>query len=524
MLLRGVRRRRRKNRWNTEVEVGDHCPSLDSALRCARFDSCARRGTSEAAKHRGFKNSLSDDPRAPHLDRAEIGRSRIGAELLVASSWKCYFDAPSGSEVRRIILMAGSTTGNSDRASLELAIHDACAKSPEGSDLLICAFIQALRSYRRFSVCAPFPSFLINDARNKNFKSASEAVAGFPSTKEVAWSELYEPGDNESVVQSLQHLSVQALMLLNWILRYRYNLQHVEDPNEEFRSFLFPKSPWGNIRDSILNPSFVLKVQEVDEGKRGTTAFEAIRTKHGSIMAFHGTTAENLHSILRCGRPLRVSYSVSLLHAVPSNFSLSVENPCSGLLNMSKTPLQRNGAMFGEGVYLSTDLSVALTFSKSGESWERSCLGSKVSYVLLCEIARGEGVECSTSPIADNTASNGKLSLRTHGTYVVVQNSDLLRIRYVLVYSDSPRTLLESQQQRVEVKQPINQAFKGKMSLFTLVIVLYLFGLIVLGYLKGAKSTRLSMLLKQLWWILDMIRHRIDKWLDSWTLPPKTLQ
>ncbi|BBN10927.1 poly [ADP-ribose] polymerase 16 [Marchantia polymorpha subsp. ruderalis] len=391
--------------------------------------------------------------------------------------------------------MAGSTTGNSDRASLELAIHDACAKSPEGSDLLICAFIQALRSYRRFSVCAPFPSFLINDARNKNFKSASEAVAGFPSTKEVAWSELYEPGDNESVVQSLQHLSVQALMLLNWILRYRYNLQHVEDPNEEFRSFLFPKSPWGNIRDSILNPSFVLKVQEVDEGKRGTTAFEAIRTKHGSIMAFHGTTAENLHSILRCG-----------------------------LLNMSKTPLQRNGAMFGEGVYLSTDLSVALTFSKSGESWERSCLGSKVSYVLLCEIARGEGVECSTSPIADNTASNGKLSLRTHGTYVVVQNSDLLRIRYVLVYSDSPRTLLESQQQRVEVKQPINQAFKGKMSLFTLVIVLYLFGLIVLGYLKGAKSTRLSMLLKQLWWILDMIRHRIDKWLDSWTLPPKTLQ
>ncbi|KAG6547960.1 hypothetical protein Mapa_010781 [Marchantia paleacea] len=391
--------------------------------------------------------------------------------------------------------MASSSICNSDRASLELAIHDACAKSPEGSDLLISAFIQALRSYRRFSVCAPFPSFLINDARNKNFKSASEAVAGFPSTKEVAWSELYEPSDNESVVQSLQHLSVEALMLLNWILRFRYNLQHIEDPSEEFKSFLFPKSPWGNIRDSILNPSFVLKVQEADEGKWGITAFETIRSKHGSIMAFHGTTTENLHSILRCG-----------------------------LLNMSKTPLQRNGAMYGEGVYLSTDLSVALTFSKSGESWERSCLGSKVSYVLLCEIARGEGVECSTSPIADNTASSGKLSLRTHGTYVVVQNSDLLRIRYVLVYSDSPRTLLESQQQRVEVKQPINQAFKGKMSLFTLVIVLYLCGLIVLGYLKGAKSTRLSMLLKQLWWFLDMIRHRVDNWLDSWTLPPKTLQ
>lgn len=37
------------------------------------------------------------------------------------------------------------------RLSLERSIYDACKRSPEGSDFLVSAFVQALHSYRRSS-------------------------------------------------------------------------------------------------------------------------------------------------------------------------------------------------------------------------------------------------------------------------------------------------------------------------------------------------------------------------------------
>ncbi|KAL2632129.1 hypothetical protein R1flu_016815 [Riccia fluitans] len=370
-------------------------------------------------------------------------------------------------------VMASGSGRNSERVPLELAIHEACARSSEGADLLITAFTQALRSYRRSSVCAPFPSFLISDSKNKNFAFATEAVARFPSTEEIAWSEVQEPEDRDNVVEPLKNLSLEVLMLLNWVLRFRYHLQLVEDPIQEFERLVLLRFPWGS---TDLNPSFTVKVQEM-EGGRGNSAFETVKNEHGSIMAFHGTTTENLHSILRCG-----------------------------LLNMSKTTLQRNGAMYGEGVYLSTDLSVAVTFSKMGQSWERSCFGSKVSYILLCEIAKGEGVEYSTcSRVLD--LRNSSL-----GTYVVVKNIDLLRIRYVLIYSNHVDT---QQQPRMEMRQPVNPVLNGNMSLLNMVIAGYLCWLIVIGFLKGGRSTRLSMLLKQLWWFIDTVKDCLELWLDS---------
>lgn len=54
-------------------------------------------------------------------------------------------------QVRSTDMMASSSARTSERARLELAIYDACVRSPEGVDLLITAFIQALRSYRRSS-------------------------------------------------------------------------------------------------------------------------------------------------------------------------------------------------------------------------------------------------------------------------------------------------------------------------------------------------------------------------------------
>lgn len=54
------------------------------------------------------------------------------------------------------------------------------------------------------------------------------------------------------------------------------------------------------------------------------TIFRELKAKHGSTFAFHGSSMENWHSILR-----------------------------RGLVNASGTRLQLNGAAYGSGIYLS---------------------------------------------------------------------------------------------------------------------------------------------------------------------------
>ncbi len=55
-----------------------------------------------------------------------------------------------------------------------------------------------------------------------------------------------------------------------------------------------------------------IRENEEDSWRRRASAFEAAKAESGSFYAFHGTSAENLHSILRCGK-LPTSYAVMFL-------------------------------------------------------------------------------------------------------------------------------------------------------------------------------------------------------------------
>lgn len=50
--------------------------------------------------------------------------------------------------------------------------------------------------------------------------------------------------------------------------------------------------------------------------------------------------------------------------------------------------------VFGEGTYLSGELSVSLHYSPMGRSWERSSLGDKLSCVAVCEMIDDPSVKC----------------------------------------------------------------------------------------------------------------------------------
>ena len=51
-------------------------------------------------------------------------------------------------------------------------------------------------------------------------------------------------------------------------------------------------------------------------------------------------------------------------------------------------------AAFGEGTYLSSELSVSLIYSQAGEAWSKSCLGAKLACVAVCEMIDEPSVKC----------------------------------------------------------------------------------------------------------------------------------
>lgn len=53
-------------------------------------------------------------------------------------------------------------------------------------------------------------------------------------------------------------------------------------------------------------------------------------------------------------------------------------------------------SLFGEGTYLTSDLSLALIYSPHGHGWQHSLLGPILSCVAVCEVIDHPDVKCQT--------------------------------------------------------------------------------------------------------------------------------
>lgn len=56
--------------------------------------------------------------------------------------------------------------------------------------------------------------------------------------------------------------------------------------------------------------------------------------------------------------------------------------------------------MFGEGTYLSADLSVCFPYAPSGKGWDKSLLGSTLSCIAVCEIIDDPSVKCQVKGLS----------------------------------------------------------------------------------------------------------------------------
>ncbi|XP_059614321.1 protein mono-ADP-ribosyltransferase PARP16-like [Phlebotomus argentipes] len=153
-----------------------------------------------------------------------------------------------------------------------------------------------------------------------------------------------------------------------------------------------------------LRPNYIFRL-DFSPDSIAERRFQEFASEFPTKYAFHGSRTHNFHSIL--------------------NFGLAQH-------------LNKRSA-FGEGIYLSSDLSVSISYSPSEATWTHSRLGKSISCVALCEYAEHPThVKC-------HEAKNSKIPKNI----MVVSNNEIIRVRYLLVYGRKPRKTAQNAERSV---------------------------------------------------------------------------
>ncbi|XP_075362475.1 protein mono-ADP-ribosyltransferase PARP16 isoform X5 [Mycteria americana] len=189
---------------------------------------------------------------------------------------------------------------------------------------------------------------------------------------------------------------------------------------------------------AVPAPDYLFEIVYCDQMN---TKFAETKGERDLIYAFHGSRLENFHSILHNG-----------LHC-----------------HLNRTSL------FGEGTYLTSDLSLALLYSPHGLGWQRSALGSILSCVAVCEIIDHPDVKCQVKKKDSEEIDRRRARVKNSEggdvpqKYFVVTNNQLLRVKYLLVYSQK------------QYRRPSSQSSWFYTHRFAVMMMLYLLLLIVIG-------------------------------------------
>lgn len=249
-------------------------------------------------------------------------------------------------------------------------------------DLLIKLFVLAATSSRMKDVLDPFPavpdpqnrSHMLLDPAKPNFETLKEVLQHFPSVEEIIGS------DNlMRLRETLERKHRAAYPLVEWAINSN-------------RSVLI-KLAAGRGLPSMSTPHQFILLQAPPEKQR---VFVERKQKYGTKFAFHGSRAENWHSILR-----------------------------NGLKNMSGTSMQLNGAAHGSGIYFACESATSFGYSSSGSvsgghSHNTNLINPENMVCLaLCEIV------------------NHKINV--HGEYCwTVEDEGNVMTRFLFVFSEAP--------------------------------------------------------------------------------------
>ena len=213
-------------------------------------------------------------------------------------------------------------------------------------DLLLTIFRAAALS-NRDHILDPYPKVpdptnptkLALNPNQKDLARLRSILQAFPSTKEVVRCD-----DLVALKDRLQTKDSCAYPLLEWVISSN-------------RSHIVKMDPSHLLKEMETQHQFILLTAAPEK----EAAFKAVKAKHSTKFAFHGSRAENWHCILR-----------------------------NGLKNMSGTKDQLNGAAHGAGIYFAPDANTSIGYCRSNDGSsvknEDEFLSSGVMCLALCEI------------------------------------------------------------------------------------------------------------------------------------------
>ncbi|KAH3840096.1 protein mono-ADP-ribosyltransferase PARP16-like isoform X2 [Dreissena polymorpha] len=275
-------------------------------------------------------------------------------------------------------------------------------QDPLAADLQWSLFIAALRNYRVDTVLRPFPPMFLN-GEEKDLNALQSAVSEIPSLSRLT--------------REVHKMPNKQLELVKWVMDSRsFTLSNVGTTK-----FSDIKKLTGH-SVKVTEPNYIFEVQP---SAQADEKFAHLQGDRGLLYAYHGSRLENFYSILHNGLAS----------------------------HMNKT------SVFGEGTYLSGELSVSIIYSPNGTGWDLSDLGNQLSCVAVCEMIDDPAVKCQNKPYSSEKGS-AVLAARARANagpseggevpekYYVVQNNEVIRVKYILVYAQKSSSHISNSRSR----------------------------------------------------------------------------
>ncbi|XP_076644301.1 protein mono-ADP-ribosyltransferase PARP16-like [Halictus rubicundus] len=284
-----------------------------------------------------------------------------------------------------------STNSQEDITKKVSSLKFMLEKDFTAADLKWSLFVAACNTYRYDTCLKPFPPMYIKN-ECKDIDALRKAIELIPPLT-VILKALQEPDVYQRFGTTIE--------LLYWVL-IRLRDPYIKSINKDCYEAILRKVP---SEISVAAPNLIFQVANARQST-SEEKWKSIAQGCRTFYAYHGSRLENFHSIIHYG--LQQS--------------------------MCKKPL------FGKRMYLSNELAVSLPYSPVGYGWGGSILGNEMSCIALCELVDHVDIKNKDSEnnaeIMAKDSSGGTASNK----YYLVTNSEFVRVRYLLVYSQEIQT------------------------------------------------------------------------------------
>ncbi|KAJ6643018.1 Protein mono-ADP-ribosyltransferase PARP16 [Pseudolycoriella hygida] len=314
----------------------------------------------------------------------------------------------------------------------------ALEKDIEACDIKWSLFVAAAQSYRYHSRLNPYPpKYAIKEKSEYDIDRIRLTISNVPPIRQLI----------RQIKNKDKSLNEDVLDLVHWVVCSKSFPTLRSIAKQEFEltlkkvDYITPVSVPTHIFEVVSQPN-----------SPAETKFRQHAENRNKLYAFHGSKIDSFYSIV--------------------NFGLQQ--------HLCKT------ALFGNGIYLSSEMHVSLSFSPIGTGWKSSLNGTELSCIALCEfVDHPQHLKCH---LKDQQPNERKNDQHIPDKYFVITNNDIVRVRYLLIFAKSPDKSMQIYRNSV-----INWIYNNKS-----VAAMIFYAIILLSV--GLANSRTGQYFRQMFW------------------------